>query len=326
MTATMERTSTSDMPAAAPGWLAAAIAAPSVHNTQPWRFAVDGNRIRVLADHDRGLRVIDPAGRQLLMSVAAAAFNLRLAIRAHGRVPLHRVLPSPGVVLAVVPAANSRPRPSVLRLRAAVGARRTSRAPFVDAPPSRAALRELFAAAAIEGAELSVCPPLTRDWLLTVGRAASERLLTSAAYRDELAAWTGSCDRFDGVPESAFGAPDARRRIPGRWCGAGRPVPFEAAPTLAVLTTAYDGPRAWVDAGQALQRVLLTAAVYGLSAQPLQQALEVPELRARVNARFGGRRVQAVLRIGRATVAPAATPRRPVPDLLAPRRYGVVPE
>ncbi|GAB7038922.1 MULTISPECIES: Acg family FMN-binding oxidoreductase [Catenuloplanes] len=323
MTVTAERASTLDMPAAAPGWLAAAIAAPSVHNTQPWRFALDGTEIRVLADRSRRLRVIDPDGRQLLMSVAAAGFNLRLAVRAHGRVPLHRALPSPGVVLAVVPAANSRPRASVLRLRTAVGVRRTSRAPFADTPPSRFAVREMFAAAAIEGAELSVCPPLTRDWLLTITREAADRLVMSAAYRDELAAWTATGGRFDGVPESAFGVRDARRRIPGRWAGAGRAVLFESAPTLAVLTTRTDDPRAWVDAGQALQRVLLTAAVSGLSAQPLHAALEVPELRARVNARLGGRYTQAILRIGYPTVASAGTPRRPVPDLITPaRRYG----
>ncbi|WP_051797086.1 Acg family FMN-binding oxidoreductase [Catenuloplanes japonicus] len=315
MTVTAERASTLDMPAAAPGWLTAAIAAPSVHNTQPWRFEVDGTEIRVLADHSRRLEVIDPDGRQLLMSVAAAAFNLRLAIRAHGRVPSHRAMPSPGVVLAVSPAANSRPRASVLRLRGAVSARHTSRAPFTDIAPSRGALREMFAAASIEGAELSVCPPLTRDSLLTLTRVASERLLMSSAYRDEMAAWTGG-GRFDGVPDSALGPRDARQRIAGRWTGHGRPVMFESAPTIAVLTTAVDSPRAWVDAGQALQRVLLTASVYGLSAQFLNQALEVTELRARVNARFGGRFTQAVLRIGYPTAAPEGTPRRPVPDLL----------
>ena len=42
-----------------------AVEAPSVHNTQPWRFAVSPERMTLSADHTRQLRVLDPTGRQL---------------------------------------------------------------------------------------------------------------------------------------------------------------------------------------------------------------------------------------------------------------------
>ena len=54
--------------------------APSIHNTQPWRFRVRDNGIDVYADWRRRLDVIDPNGRQLIISVGAAIMNLRLAI------------------------------------------------------------------------------------------------------------------------------------------------------------------------------------------------------------------------------------------------------
>ena len=62
----------------------AAVAAPSIHNSQPWRFRIRDGGIDVFADWDRQLRVIDPSGRELLISIGAAVFNLRVAMRHHG--------------------------------------------------------------------------------------------------------------------------------------------------------------------------------------------------------------------------------------------------
>ena len=64
--------------------VASAIWAPSVHNTQPWRFVVDdGPRLSLYADADRGLAVADPDGREM-MSCGAALFTGRLALRSLG--------------------------------------------------------------------------------------------------------------------------------------------------------------------------------------------------------------------------------------------------
>ena len=56
-----------------------AILAPSTHNTQPWRFALTPEGNDVFADYGRRLPVVDPANRELYMSVGAAVFNLRVA-------------------------------------------------------------------------------------------------------------------------------------------------------------------------------------------------------------------------------------------------------
>ena len=73
----------------------AATWAPSVHNTQPWSFAVDGDEIALRADSDRKLRIGDPSGREMLISCGAALMNVRLALRALGYEPQVRVLPDP---------------------------------------------------------------------------------------------------------------------------------------------------------------------------------------------------------------------------------------
>ena len=75
--------------------LAAAVAAPSIHNTQPWLFRPRGTGVDVVVDRRRHLDVADPDGREMHISVGAALFNLRVAMLARGREPLVGLLPDP---------------------------------------------------------------------------------------------------------------------------------------------------------------------------------------------------------------------------------------
>src|SRR5262249_11141723 len=74
--------------------LAIASRAPSVHNTQPWRFSVTVHAIELYADPARKVHQ-DAIGRQMLISCGAALFGLRLAVRELGRVPAVTLLPDP---------------------------------------------------------------------------------------------------------------------------------------------------------------------------------------------------------------------------------------
>src|SRR2546430_2406291 len=65
----------------------AAVWAPSVHNSQPWRFGACGQEISLHADAGRQLMVADPHGREMMISCGAALFNARLALRSLGYVP-----------------------------------------------------------------------------------------------------------------------------------------------------------------------------------------------------------------------------------------------
>ena len=67
--------------------VAAAVWAPSVHNTQPWWFSADGQEISLYADAGRLLRVADPRGREMMISCGAALFTARLALRSLGYIP-----------------------------------------------------------------------------------------------------------------------------------------------------------------------------------------------------------------------------------------------
>ena len=67
--------------------LTKACRAPSVHNSQPWRWRVDGDHVTLLADRTRQLMRADPEGRDLVLSCGAALHHFRVAAAAEGYRP-----------------------------------------------------------------------------------------------------------------------------------------------------------------------------------------------------------------------------------------------
>jgi hypothetical protein len=88
------------------------------------------------------------------------------------------------------------------------------------------------------------------------------------------------------------------------------------SPVLASLGTAEDTPMAWLSAGQALARLLLRARADGVWTSFLNQPIEVPELRMKLQEVLGTSGFpQLLLRMGYGPEA-QPTPRRPVEEVL----------
>jgi hypothetical protein len=306
--------------------LLAASAAPSIHNTQPWLFRPRGDVVDVLVDRRRQLAALDPEGREMLVSVGAAVFNLRVAVRARGRENQVRFMPDPGepdLAARVTLERAAEPSAGALALADAIPRRHTNRRPFADRPVPHGTMEELAAAAMIEGAVLVEVDPPLRDGVLSLTRTAENRMRVDPRYQAELAAWTtpGGVGRRDGVPRQAFGPRDTDGALPLRDFALGHGAPtatvaFEPDPTLILLYTTGDTPTDWLHAGSALQRVLLTATQRGLAATPLSQLLEVPKLRALLADYVNHQVIQTVLRIGYPVTTASPTPRRPLSDIL----------
>ncbi|MEV4707877.1 Acg family FMN-binding oxidoreductase [Actinoplanes sp. NPDC049316] len=301
-----------------------ATAAPSLHNSQPWRFRFREAAVDVYADSQRRLHVLDPAGREQLISVGAAVFTLRLALRQAGfwsDVTLFPEPDEPDLVARVTPTTPARATSTVEALASAIPHRHTNRHPFAQAAVPAAVVEELRGAAYKEGAVLAATAPTGRDAILRMGRFADGWLQSRPGYHDELARWTRDrVRRQDGIPQSAAGPWDALEVLPtrdfsGLWPGLRRCEKFEPHPTILVLATAGDQRSDWVRAGQALQRVLLTATWKGLATTPISQPVEMPAVRCRLIDPQAALWVQMVLRIGYGTPA-GRTPRRPLKDVL----------
>ena len=104
---------------------ARAALAPSIHNSQPWRFILTNGVLELHADRSRQLNVLDPASRQLQISCGCALFNARVALAAAGYASVAQHFPEPArpepadPAFRHRPAARSRARPAGLRHRAA---------------------------------------------------------------------------------------------------------------------------------------------------------------------------------------------------------------
>lgn len=305
--------------------LLAAIAAPSIHNTQPWRFRPRPGGVDVFADHSRRLAVLDPRGREVLISVGAALLNLRVAILAHGRIPVTRVLPMDGPpdLVARVEFGPATPVTSTVRMLAeAIPRRHTNRRPYLDASLPANVVSELVEAAAVEGGHLALADPPSREAILGLVRLAESLRRREPSYWRELSEWTRmSPGRRDGVPPEAYGPWSAMETVPIRDFGLVEPArrrtmeEFESEPTIATLYTASDSPRSWIQAGQSLERLLLTATVRGVATSLMTQPLEIPHLRAMLVDSAAALVPQVILRFGYGPPS-APTPRRPLAEVV----------
>jgi nitroreductase len=308
--------------------VAAATLAPSMHNTQPWRFRYQpaSQTIELYADPARMLQFGDPDGRAAHIACGAALLNLRLAAVVAGRQPVLRLIPADTqrLLLATVRLAGpGQARPDEIELHAVIPERHTNRFPFSARPVPLGILAELTEAARLEGAVLHVPGRQEAARLLRLAREAERDLLAQPGYRAELARWAGGDRDRDGIPGMALAPHDPAGAAPVRDFAPDRPGPvryawFEDQPQLAVLCTPSESRSDWLRAGQALQRVLLTATLRGIAASPLTQPLETADAWLVRDPGSGFEYPQMILRVGYGLPVPR-TPRRPVSELLDTR-------
>ena len=313
--------------------LRAAVAAPSLHNAQPWRFRIwpSSSVIELAADPARMLPSADPHGRAAHIACGAALFNLRIAAAVAGLRPDIRLLPDPGqpLLLAEIRLTGRHQATSWEReLKAAIPRRQTNRKPFSNrvVPPGIRA--ELGEAASLEGATLHFLDHGEAVRVLRLAADAERDMLADPAYRAELARWVGDQRDRGGIPDSALGPRSLEGSAPVRdFTPQEHPGPagyawFEEHPQLAVLSVHSGGARDWLAAGQALQRVWLTATCRGISVCPLTQPLETADAWLVRDPRSEMEQPQMILRIGYGLPIPAGAPRRPVTDVAEWRETG----
>jgi hypothetical protein len=298
--------------------------APSVHNTQPWRFVIGKGVLEIYADWTRKLRVLDPSGRQLLISCGCALFNARVASAGAGYDAIVDRSPDPAepgaIALLSLPSQPVEWLP-LRRLDAVIELRQSNRRRFADEPVPPEVVQTLVAAAAAEDAQLiEITKPEHRLATARLSQEADREENANPAYRAELRAWTSADSaRRDGVPATAVPHVDA---------GSGDDIPIRDFDThglgwlptktqsslnqcLLLLGTLQDQPAAWLRAGEALERVLLEATLRGYVASLFTQVIEVPRTRQLLRGELAMEmNPHVLLRVGRAPKTPASRRRR----------------
>lgn len=308
--------------------LTAAVAAPSMHNTQPWRFEVEGHVVDVYLDGSRALPAEDPTGRAMRIATGAAVFNLLCAAASLGCDTWLGLCPDrgdPDLVARIVLEPGSAPDPEQTRLYREIPRRHTSRTPIQSDPLSQDDRLCLISAALKEHTELTWLTPHQVETVKDLVLDTDLREIHDWHRSAERTHWIGGERPQDGVPSSALGPrsdhyPSAVRDLGTAPRDRTRPrAAFEENPVLAVLSTESDEPADQVNAGIALERVLLTATGRGIAASFLNQPLEYDDLRGRIQ-RLTGKPgfADMVIRFGTSS-SPVATGRRPLADVVTIR-------
>lgn len=322
-------------------WIRTATRAPSTHNTQPWLFEIDGERVTVRPDPARALPALDPHARELWMSVGCAVENMVVAARHDGEAldvslpPLTQ--PHRGVL---VQARRDRTAPD--GLYHAINERQTNRQAYDERPLEREVVEALEGLALEHGVKLRLVTDRTAfEPYARLVAEADRQLFGSLRYRRELTSWLRFNEReqaatLDGMNARIYAGDPypgwmTRMLLPLALSPARRAREdlrhVRQASALLVLATADDRPSAWVAAGQALERVLLNLTLLGVQHAYLNEAVRSPSTRMKLAHLAGlqGARPQVLLRLGHAEPLPKS-PRRPLEEVVLVRRTPLVGE
>jgi nitroreductase len=301
--------------------------APSIHNSQPWRWRVGENSLHLYADPDRHLLTTDPGSRDLLLSCGAALHHALVALAALGwQAKVHR-LPNPAEPEHLA-AIEVHPFPESeldVTLAAAIPRRRTDRRLYNAWSVPDADVALMGARAARAGVMLRQLAQLPK--LQDIVAQAVWQHATDHDYLAELSTWSGRYASRAGVPARNTPPSDPTATIPGRlFAGPALAQPPDVtsdddAAVVLALGTKDNTALARLRAGEATSAVLLTATALGLASCPVTEPLEIVETREAVRTEVFGDSgfPQMLLRIGWAPVnadpLPAA-PRFPLSDVV----------
>jgi len=299
-----------------------AVLAPSSHNTQPWRFRLRGETLELHADPTRWLRVADADRRELHLSVGCALENLLVAAERFGvgvEVAYFPEGEASELAARIVPARGA--APGLQRPRAlfqAIAARHTNHRTYDGRPLAPEHWRGLQEIAVEPGIEAHI----TDD--TGVHRSVDELVVRAdalqfadPAWRQELAYWLGQGVFGTGwvtskLAQLAVGYLDLAK-------GTARKDTerLDSASALGLVSVERPSRTAQVQAGQAFERLFLQATALGVRLQPMNQVLQVPEIKRELAALVPARwdEPQITFRLGYAEPE-GHTPRRPLSEVL----------
>jgi hypothetical protein len=305
--------------------------APSLHNSQPWRWVVEGARLHLWVDPRRMMHATDRAGRELTLSCGVVLDHLRVAMAAAGWDSATERLPDPSEPdhLATLQFVRMDVVTEAQQARAAaIRRRRTDRLPFA-APARWPALESALRDAVLPcGVMLDVVADDARPALAEASKLTEALRRYDTSYLSELRWWTSPFDSdATHVPESALVSSseaarvDVARAFPPVGGGDRRAAIDHDHSKILVLSTHHDDARLDVlRCGEALSAVLLECTVAGLATCTLTHMTEMAMSRNIITQITGtAGQPQLLIRVGRSPVNgqhAEATARRPVTEVL----------
>lgn len=299
--------------------------APSVHNSQPWKWVLD-DELKLFLDLNRVL-TIDPARREALMSCGAVLDHFRVAAAASGWLVRPEYFPNPndGTHLATMNFTKMSYVTDAHHDRlGALERRHTDRLPFLG-PRRWSVTEQLIRQAVGNHAFVDVLDIQARPRIVEAAQLSEGLRQYDSTYKAEIDWWTAPFKLSEGIPDSSLlsaeesGRVDVGRTFPLALHHERRSSVKEDEAILLVLSTAADSPDDFLRCGEALSAMLLEATMAGLSTCTLTHITELVASRRIVGQLCQRDYPQAVIRVGTVPAldpVPAPTPRLPLSAVL----------
>ena len=282
--------------------------APSLHNSQPWRWIAEGGAVQLFADPNHVVRATDRSGREALMGCGAVLDHFRVAMAAAGWMANVDRFPNPNNLLHVA-SIDFSPMKFVTeahhRRANAILLRRTDRLPFAAPPDWDSFEPQVRGSVDSELVRLDVIADDQRPQLAEASQLTESLRLYDSSYHAELQWWTAAFDFREGIPHSSLVSAaesdrvDVGRNFPVTHHRERRAEVDEDHSKILVLSTYDDTHHSVLQCGEKLSAVLLDATMAGLATCTLTHITEVPASRGIVAALIGQNTTpQVLIRVG----------------------------
>ena len=303
--------------------------APSLHNSQPWRWVFEDAALHLFADHTRIGHRTDSAAREVILSCGVALDHVQVAAAAAGWTTRVERLSDSGDRGRLASIAFRRAESVTDHDRAlgeSIERRRTDRLAYAT-PEPWTVLKSLLDSV-VEGtvAALDVIDDDGRPALADASRRSEANRYDDESYQIELDWWTQCSGPDDGIPFDAMASSeeadrvDVARDFPQHGLGNRRPQLDRDHSKVLVLSTYDDSHDSTLRCGEVLSRVLLECTAAGFATCTLTHMIELHASREMLRTLIGRHaEPQVLIRVGRAPVIeppPGRTPRRPIRDVL----------
>jgi len=319
-----------------------AVLAPSIYNTQPWKFSLHENAVHLYPDLNRRLPVVDPQNQQLYLSLGCALENLVIALKFFGlqtEVMLFNYEHDDCIRVEVSRPAQPLATTTDSTLFRAIPKRQNNWRTFHRVSIPAEDLRKLNHLGLENGvhSKFFTDRKWIRSWInWTID---SDRIqMKEEDFREELLSWIrfGSFElsRFrDGIPAESLGvlsrprwlASFFFRHYPLGESRAKRDAELiEGSAGLILFQVKNNNREGWVNAGRSAQRMALKLTSLGIQHSFMNQSLETPEVKMRIRDALEteGMFPQVLFRIGYADPVPRTVRRSIDAVIISPYETG----
>ena len=303
--------------------------APSGHNTQPWKFAIFGDIIRIFPDYTRRLPTVDPQNRELWISLGCALENLIIAAQYVGYDVdvTYPEITADYLLLHLKPSLIRQPSP----LFGAIAHRQSARSVYEERSVSADNLKKIEAVTAATGIFSRVfTTSQEKEAILEYVKMGDAHQESQPAFGNELVSWLRfnkpeALHTLDGLYTRCAGNPEVPRWLGELFVlsgGVGQQSATDekavrSSSGLIVIASAHDDKRDWIETGRFYERLALTLTAWDIKTAFINQALEVVSLRSEFQRylNLGTAQPQLLFRFGYASVMPRSL-RRPVEQVI----------